>query len=83
MEGKQTKERDKEREMKTKYLLRIEEKKRGQVQEIGHCKSQACYTWLASGVPYRKQYMYRTFTDNVRNWESGFMIIPPIIATAF
>lgn len=70
--------------MKTKNLLRIEEKQRGQVQETGHCKSQACYTWLASGVPYKRQYMYRALTvHNVRNWESGFMSILPNFATAF
>lgn len=75
----------KEIEMKTKYLLRIEEKQRGQVQEIGHCKSQACYTWLASGVPYKKQICieHLLIVHNVRNWESGLMSIRPNFATAF
>lgn len=74
--GKKWKEnkQKKEIEMKTKYLLRIEEKQRGQVQEIGHCKSQACYTWLASGVPYKKQYMHRTFTHSAQCQELGIRI---------
>lgn len=52
--------------MKTENPSRIEEKQRGQVQEKGHCKSQACYTWLASGVPYNKQYMYRALIHSAQ-----------------
>lgn len=61
--GKKWKEnkQKEEIEMKTKNVLRIEEKQgSGQVQERGHSPNlKPCYTWLASELASKEQYIYK------------------------
>lgn len=76
--GKKWKEnkQKEEIEMKTKSLLRIEEKQdSGQVQERGHSPNlKPCYTQLASDLASKKQYIYKGLFHSAQCQDLGIRI---------